>query len=152
MKEYNKSSNGKFDLSKSTEFNANCRLNLLFLVSEILSSALQDTDEWLKKAGCELRHEDKKNFKTATKAIAALKAFSGLSKEDLNDFANEADRVYKLLLVLEDRTGEDNSLFFRFYEYLKSFPSKGHFEGLDESESRCFEPLFTKEQMEEASW
>ena len=114
MKEYNKSSNSKLDLSKSAEFNANCRLNLLFLVSEILSSALQDTDEWLKKAGCELRHEDKKNFKTATKAIAALKAFSGLSKEDLNDFANEADRVYQLLLVLEDRTGEDNSLFFRF--------------------------------------
>ena len=58
MKEYNKSSNSKLDLSKSAEFNANCRLNLLFLVSEILSSALQDTDEWLKKAGCELRHED----------------------------------------------------------------------------------------------
>ena len=58
MKEYNKSSNCKLDLSKSAEFNANCRLNLLFLVSEILSSALQDTDEWLKKAGKTRRQKE----------------------------------------------------------------------------------------------
>lgn len=152
MDEYKKSNGAKLDLTKASEFNANCRLNLLYLVSELLSSALKDTEEWLKKANCELRFQDRKNFKAATKAVERLKAYSDLSKEDMNDFANEADRIYQLLLVLEDRTGDDNSLFFRFYEYLKSFPSKGNFEGLDESEARCFEPLFTKTQLEEGEW
>ena len=152
MDKYKKSNGAKLDLTKASEFNANCRLNLLYLVSELLSSALKDTEEWLKKANCELRFQDRKNFKAATKAVEQLKAYSDLSKEDMNDFANEADRIYQLLLVLEDRTGDDNSLFFRFYEYLKSFPSKGNFEGLDESEARCFEPLFTKTQLEEGEW
>lgn len=152
MGEYQKSTGGTLDLTKENEFNANCRLNLLYLISELLSSALKDTEGWLKKAKCELRFEDRKNFNLATKSIENLKAFSGLSKEEINDFANEADRIYQLLLVLEDRTGNDNGLFFRFYEYLKSFPSKGNFAGLEESEAQCFEPLFTKGQMEDITW
>lgn len=152
MDEYKKSNGEKLDLTKASEFNANCRLNLLYLVSELLSCALKDTEKWLKKANYELRFQDRKNFKIATKAIGELNAFSGLSKGDANDLANESDRIYQFLLVLEDRTGADDSLFFRFYEYLKSFPSKGNFAGLDESEARCFEPLFTKTQLEEGEW
>lgn len=40
------------------------------------------------------------------------------------NFGHDADITNALLLTLIDRCGDDDELAFRFYNYIKSFPSK----------------------------
>lgn len=117
----------------STETNIHC--NLLFLLADVMETAMMDVNELLKKDGNVLRHEARRNFNTAISSIRKLRhsAIDKCRTDTQQDFANDSDMTYEFLKLLIDRCGEDDEKLFKFYNYIKQFPSQCNMKQLDSS-------------------
>lgn len=103
----------------------NTYANLTFVLVDILESSLMNTNELLRKQGCELRHESKRNFNTAIASVRKLKDHVNKCNDKTQiDFGNDSDMLYNMLLLLVDRCGDDDMKLFKFFNYIKSFPSQ----------------------------
>lgn len=112
--------------------------NLLFLMADITETLMMDVQSMMKKEGFELRHEAKRNFNTAIASIRKLKnSVSGCSQSTQENFGNDSDHMYEFIKLLIDRCGEDDEKMFKFYNYIKSFPSQCHMNNLDSSVFNC---------------
>ena len=110
----------------------NTHANITFVLLDMLDTSLLNANECLKKEGCELRHESKRNFNTAITAIKKLKGHVNKCSNDMQvNYGNDSDILYNTVLLLIDRCGEDDMKLFQFYNYIKSFPSKNIIEADD---------------------
>ncbi len=117
----------------------NTYANIAFVLVDMLETALMDTNEFLKKENCELRHDAKRNFNTAIASIRKLKSHvNKCSNSTQVDYGNDSDMLYNTLLLLIDRCGDNDERLFQFYNYIKAFPSKV---GIEADDS-CFEHIF----------
>ena len=109
--------------------------NLLFLMADIMEMLMTDVREMFRAEGFELKHEAKRNFNTALKALKNLRhgCIETCSMSTQEDFANDADNMYETIKLIIDRCGENDDKLFRFYEYIKSFPSECGMQRLDDS-------------------
>lgn len=103
----------------------NTMTNIVYVLVDIMETNLMDMEEEYRKEGYELKHEAKRNFKTAIASIKKLKKDVGHCEESTQEnFGNDADMVNALLLTLIDRCGDDDEFTFKMYNYIKSFPSR----------------------------
>ena len=117
----------------------NTHANITFVLLDMLETSLLNANECLKKEGCELRHESKRNFNNAIAAINKLKGHVNKCSNDMQvNYGNDSDILYNTLLLLIDRCGEDDMKLFQFYNYIKSFPSKDIIEADDTALSHLF--------------
>ena len=106
--------------------------NLLFLLADVTETLMMDVQSMMNKNGFELRHEAKRNFNTAIHNIRKLKnSVSGCSQTTQENFGNDSDHMYEFIKLIIDRCGEDDEKMFKFYNYIKSFPSQCHMNNLD---------------------
>ena len=112
--------------------------NLLFLLTDVTETLMMDVQSMMNKNGFELRHEARRNFNTAIANIRKLKnSVSGCSKTTQENFGNDSDHMYEFIKLIIDRCGEDDEKMFKFYNYIKSFPSQCHMNNLDSSVFNC---------------
>ena len=117
----------------------NTHANITFVLLDMLETSLLNANECLKKEGCELRHESKRNFNTAIAAIKKLKGHVNKCSNDMQvNYGNDSDILYNTLLLLIDRCGDDDMKLFQFYNYIKAFPSKNIIEADDTAFSHLF--------------
>lgn len=108
--------------------------NLLFLLTDVAETLMMDVQEMLKKEGYGLRHEAKRNFNTAIHSLRKLKDTVNTCKEETQEsFGNDSDCMYEFIKLLIDRCGEDDEKMFKFYNYIKQFPSQCDMKNLDSS-------------------
>ena len=117
----------------------NTHANITFVLVDMLETSLLNANECLKKEGCELRHESKRNFNNAIAAIKKLKGHVDKCSNDMQvNYGNDSDMLYNALLLLIDRCGDDDMKLFQFYNYIKAFPSKDIIEADDTAFSHLF--------------
>lgn len=132
--------------------NMNVLTNLIFVLVDVLESNLMDCQAIYKKNGYELKHETKRNFNTAIAAIKRLK--SDVNKMRMSSqiaFGNDADIMNAFIKILIDRTGDDDIMAFKFYNYIKQFPSRLNLnlDGLEDAFMAAIES--SKEESDEQS-
>lgn len=107
--------------------------NLAFLLVDVLESAYMEANDRLAKENKEFKHEAKREFNLLLKHCRNLKRhIAYLSEATQECYGNDSDRTYNTLKLLLDRCGSDDMKLFKFYNYIKTFPSNGCFE-TDES-------------------
>jgi hypothetical protein len=105
---------------------ANTRNNIVFILTDIVETNLMDLLHFMRKEGCVMKHEAKRDFNTAIAAIKRLKHHvDKCSAETQGDFGDESDMLNAVLLTIVDRVGDDDMLLLDIYNYLKAMPSKG---------------------------
>jgi len=98
--------------------------NLLFVMADVLETNLMDARELLRKDGQDYRQQDKRNFNTAIHAIKCLKhEITRIPEEEQEDFGRDSDMIYQFIRLLISRCGADDMKLFKFFNYVKSFPS-----------------------------
>lgn len=120
--------------------------NTLYVLADVLETDLMEVEQAFRKDGFCLRYDAKKNFNTAIRAIRQLKRdvkFCDAKAQD--NFGNDSDMMYALIMTFIDRVGEDDMMAYKIYEYLKSYPSKL---GLNTDFDWAFEHVFRKEENE----
>lgn len=129
--------------STNTIEKARIKTNFMYLMGDMMETALMDMDDALKDAGVEMVTEQRKKFDAAVKRIRSLrKAVTNIPKGQQIAYGNDSDMLYQFLLLLIDRCGEDDHLLLKFYEYIESFPAQL---GLTLDKS-VFEFLFKKDK------
>jgi hypothetical protein len=99
--------------------------NIAFVLADVLESCLLDANQNLRKENQEFKHESKREFNTAIASIRKIKSHINKCSENTQEcFGDDSDTLYQTMLTLIDRCGEDDELMFKFYNYIKSFPSK----------------------------
>lgn len=108
--------------------------NLLFLMADMMETLLIDTSAMMKKEGFEIRHDAKRNFNTAISSVRKLRrAVDGCMQSTQENFGNDSDCMYEMIKLIIDRCGEDDMKMFKFYNYIKLYPSQCKMERLDSS-------------------
>lgn len=103
--------------------------NLAFLLVDVLESAFMEANEKLARENKEFKHEAKREFNLLLRHCRNLKShISHLSSTTQSYYGSDSDRTYNTLKLLLDRCGEDDMKLFKFYNYIKSFPSHGCFD------------------------
>lgn len=121
----------------------NTLTNIVYILTDVLETNLMDMEAAYRREGYGLRHDVKRQYNAAIHAIHAIRRLKAdinkCSDSEQESFGNDADMVNALLLTLLDRVGDDDLLAFKFFNYIKSFPSKL---GLDLQVDRAFAHLF----------
>ena len=115
--------------------------NLCYVLADIMESNLMDLETILKKNGFALKHEQKRAFNAAIANVRRLKKeVNHCDSRMQENYGNDADMLNAIILTLIDRTGNEDFVIFKFYEYLKSFPSQFNMvEDMDWAFSHIFE-------------
>lgn len=118
----------------------NTLTNIVYILTDVLENNLMDMEAAYRREGYGLRHDVKRQYNTAIHAIRRIKDdINKCSMSEQESFGDDADMVNALLLTLLDRVGNDDMLAFKFFNYIKSFPSKL---GLDLQVDGAFAHLF----------
>lgn len=129
-------------------FQAIIRFNILNLLADVLDSALRDARNYFKANGQDLCFEAKRDYNACITNLAKFIGNRQIERQEgvamVKDKCEEANQIYQLILTLVDRAGESDDQLFRFYEYIKSFPSKVGIAGMKESEDKAFENMYSK--------
>jgi hypothetical protein len=120
------------------------RLNLAYVLADMLESCMMLAEELAKReTGQRLEMEQKRYFNAALHNVRMMrKAMNKSNGQEQEDFGNDCDMMLAFLWLLVDRCGEDDKRLFKFYEYIKSFPSVMGFPLMDENE--VFGHIFSK--------
>lgn len=108
------------------EYQANVRLSLAFILTDICESLLLDIKEYRDKAKLPgLRYEQKMFWKAFLKDSRNLnKALSSNNVENAIEYANVCEMLEVLLLTVIDRCGdESNETLVEFLEHIRTYPS-----------------------------
>lgn len=110
---------------KTNKNQANILSNLAFVLVDVLESCFIEANENLKSENSEFKHEAKREFNLLLSHCRNLKRYvRTCSSETQESFGNDSDRIYQTLKLLIDRCGEDDVKLFKFFNYIKTFPSK----------------------------
>ena len=110
---------------KTSKNKANIQSNIAFLLVDILESAFMEANELLKADNCEFKHEAKREFNLLISHCRKLKKYVRTCSEETQEFfGDDADRLYQTLKLIIDRSGEDDVKLFKFFNYIKTFPSR----------------------------
>lgn len=110
---------------KTSKNQANILSNLAFVFVDILESCFMEANEKLAAENNEFKREAKREFNLLLSHCRNLKRYvRTCSHETQEDFGNDSDRMYETLKLLLDRCGEDDVKLFKFFNYIKTFPSE----------------------------
>ena len=115
--------------------------NLCYVLADIMESNLMDLEQIFKKNNFALKHEQKRAFNAAISNVRKLKReVNHCNSRTQENYGNDADMLNAIILTLIDRTGNEDFVMFKFYEYIKSFPSQFNMvEDMDWAFSHIFE-------------
>ena len=99
--------------------------NLCYVLSDLMETNLMDLESIFKKNNIALRHEQKRYFNVAIYNIRKLcREVNHCDAKVQEHYGNDADMLNAIILTLIDRCGNEDILMWKFYEYVKSFPSQ----------------------------
>ena len=127
---------------KTSKNEANILSNLAFVIVDVLESCFIEANEKLKSENSEFKHEAKREFNLLLAHCRNLKRYvQNCSEQTQEYFGQDSDRLYETIKLITDRCGEDDVKHFKFFNYIKTFPSK-----LDmEIDDTVFSDVFQKE-------
>lgn len=127
---------------KTSKNQANILSNLAFVLVDVLESCFIEANEKLKSENSEFKYEAKREFNLLLAHCRNLKRYVRTCSEETQEyFGNDSDRMYQTLKLILDRSGEDDVKMFKFFNYIKTFPSQ-----LDmEIDDTVFSGVFQKE-------
>lgn len=115
--------------------------NICYVLADVMEVNLIELESIFRKNNRALRHEQKRLFNTAISSVKKLRGEVFKCKASTQEnFGNDADMLNAMILTLIDRCGDDDMLMYKFYEYIKSFPSRlGFVEDMDIYFSHIFQ-------------
>lgn len=120
--------------------------NICYVLADIIETNLMDLEEIFRKNNITLRHEQKRAFNAAISNIRKLCREVNYCNEKTQDYyGKDSDMMNAIILTLIDRCGNEDKLMWRFYEYVKSFPSQFN---MVEDMDWAFEHIFNKKANE----
>jgi hypothetical protein len=123
--------------------------NICYMLADLMEMSLMDLEEIFENNNLKLHHAQKKFFKGALMNVRGLiKEVSHTPQLTQISFGNDSDMMRAMMLLILDRCGEDDEIMWKFYEYIKSFPSKLNLLIEDES---AFAHIFEKDENEKES-
>jgi hypothetical protein len=124
------------------------RVNLTYLLADMLEGCMMEVDELARReTGQRLQQEAKRYYNAAIHNVRKmLKAMNTSSDKEQEDFGNDSDMLMAVLWLFIDRCGEDDTKAYRFYEYIKSFPSVCGLKQMDEE--KVFGHIFSKKKLD----
>lgn len=110
---------------KTNKSQANILSNLSFVLVDIIESCFIEANEKLKSENCEFKHEAKREFNLLLSHCRNLKRYvRNCSEETQEFFGKDSDMLYQALKLIIDRCGTDDVKLFKFFNYIKTFPSQ----------------------------
>lgn len=92
---------------------------------DIIESCFIEANEKLKSENCEFKHEAKREFNLLLSHCRNLKRYvRNCSEETQEFFGKDSDMLYQALKLIIDRCGTDDVKLFKFFNYIKTFPSQ----------------------------
>lgn len=123
--------------------------NICYMLADMMEVSLMDLQDVFAEHKLKLHHAQKKYFKGAImNARELVKQVSHTPELTQISYGNDSDMMHAMMLLLIDRCGEDDEIMFKFYEYIKSFPSKL---GLGIEKDSAFSHIFEKDENEKES-
>lgn len=120
--------------------------NFCYVLADIMETSLMDLESIFKKNNIALVHEQKRYFNVAIHNIRKLcREVDHCDDKIKEHYGNDADMLNAIILTLIDRCGNEDKLMWRFYEYVKSFPSQ--FQMVDDMDW-AFSHIFEKKKDE----
>lgn len=99
--------------------------NICYVLADMLETNLMDLQQIYRANNIAMVHAQKQYFNTAISNVRKLvREVSHTSETTQENYGNDADMMNAIFLLLIDRCGDDDTLLFKWYNYIKSFPSK----------------------------
>lgn len=125
----------------NTASQANILSNLSFLLVDMAETCFMEARELLAKDGFDIKHEAKFEFNLMFKHARNLKKYVRKCSESTQEwYGDDSDMMYQTMKLILDRSGDDDVKMFKFFNYIKTFPSQL---GLDIDDS-AFSGVFEK--------
>lgn len=110
---------------KTSKNQANVLSNLAFVLVDVLESCFIEANEKLRAENSEFKHEARREFNLLLSHCRNLKRYvRNCSEETQEFFGQDADMLYQTLKLIIDRCGDDDVKLFKFFNYIKTFPSQ----------------------------
>ena len=106
------------------------RINLLYTLADIMETQLMELERDIRRrTGHGMRFDAKRDYNAAIRAARRLLTdVNTCSRKTQEQFGDDADIIHALLLLIIDRTGDDDRLAYQLYRHIKAMPSKMHLE------------------------
>lgn len=118
--------------------------NLCYVLADLMETNLIDLETIFKKNNIALKHEQKRYYNAAISNTKKLcREVNHCNERVQEHYGNDADMLNAIILTLIDRCGNDDMLMWKFYEYVKSFPSQ--FQMVDDMDW-AFSHIFEKKK------
>ena len=99
--------------------------NYCYVLADLMETNLMDLESIFKKNNIALRHEQKRYYNAAISNTKKLcREVNHCNDKVQEHYGNDADMLNAIILTLIDRCGNEDILMWKFYEYVKSFPSQ----------------------------
>ena len=100
------------------------KTNLLFSLVDVVETLLMEMVHDMRLQRREMHFSTKRNFNMAIRGVRGLKSLVKQTSEETQvAFGCDADILYALIMLIVDRTGEDDMKTFSLYNYIKAMPS-----------------------------
>lgn len=100
------------------------KTNLLFSLVDVVETLLMEMEHDMRLQRREMHFSTKRNFNMAIRGVRGLKSLVKQTSEETQvAFGCDTDILYALIMLIVDRTGEDDMKTFRLYNYIKAMPS-----------------------------
>ena len=120
--------------------------NYCYVLADLMETNLMDLESIFKKNNIALRHEQKRYYNAAISNTKKLCREVNHCNDNVQEhYGNDADMLNAIILTLIDRCGNEDILIWKFYEYVKSFPSQ--FQMVDDMDW-AFSHIFEKKKDE----
>ena len=120
--------------------------NFCYVLADLMETNLMDLESIFKKNNIALRHEQKRYYNAAISNTKKLcREVNHCNDKVQEHYGNDADMLNAIILTLIDRCGNEDILMWKFYEYVKSFPSQ--FQMVDDMDW-AFSHIFEKKKDE----
>lgn len=120
--------------------------NFCYVLADLMETNLMDLESIFKKNNIALRHEQKRYYNAAISNTKKLCREVNHCNDKVQEYyGNDADMLNAIILTLIDRCGNEDILMWKFYEYVKSFPSQ--FQMVDDMDW-AFSHIFEKKKDE----
>ena len=120
--------------------------NFCYVLADLMETNLMDLESIFKKNNIALRHEQKRYYNAAISNTKKLCSEVNHCNDKVQEhYGNDADMLNAIILTLIDRCGNEDILMWKFYEYVKSFPSQ--FQMVDDMDW-AFSHIFEKKKDE----
>lgn len=110
---------------KTSKNQSNILSNFAFVLVDVTESCFMEANEKLKAENSEFRHEAKREFNALLRHCRELKRYvRNCSAQTQEWFGDDSDRMYQMMKLILDRCGDDDVRMFKFFNYIKTFPSQ----------------------------